>query len=96
MVSRKEFVSAVASVSALRTARADAQSSASPPASPSPSPVSRGFAERMRAFDAQLSDDEIEAIAAGIETNWQLGKSINPKGRALKNSDEPLPGFSVE
>jgi hypothetical protein len=95
VASRKEFVAAaVASVGALTAAPADAQNSPSP--TPSPSPASRSFAERMRAFDPELSDEEIEEIAAGVETNWQLGASINPKGRALTNSEEPFPAFSVE
>jgi hypothetical protein len=96
MASRKAFVAAaVASVGALSAGPANAQSPASPSASPSPSPAARDFALRMRAFDPLLSDEEIEAIAAGVETNWQLGKTVNPKGRALKNSDEPVPDFSV-
>lgn len=49
----------------------------------------------MRAFDPHLTDAEIETIAGGIETNWQLNKTINHKGTALANSDEPSPEFSV-
>jgi hypothetical protein len=96
MASRKEFVAAaVASVGALRAAQANAQSTPSPSPSPSPSPAARDFAARMRTFDPNLSEDEIEAIAAGIEANWQLGKTIDPGGRALNNADEPVPPFSV-
>jgi hypothetical protein len=49
----------------------------------------------MRAFDPALTDAEIETIAAGIETNWKLGDTIDLKGGALRNSDEPSPPFSV-
>ncbi|MBV8148961.1 MAG: hypothetical protein JO092_07705 [Candidatus Eremiobacteraeota bacterium] len=96
MASRKAFVAAaIVSVGALTNAAANAQSTASPSPSPSPSPAARDFALRMRAFDPQLTDEEIEEIAAGVEQNWALGKSVNPSGRALKNSDEPDPAFSV-
>jgi hypothetical protein len=96
VTSRKEFVAAaVVSVAALTTTPAGAQSSATPSASPSPSPAAREFAIRMRAFDPSLSAAEIEEIAAGVEANWQLGRTINPKGRALESSDEPSPPFSV-
>lgn len=90
MASRKEFVAATAaSVGALVTP--------SPQASPSPTPSvsAREFALRMRAFDPKLSDAEIDAIASGVEANWKLGNTVNHKGEALKNSDEPVPPFSV-
>jgi hypothetical protein len=90
MTSRKEFFAATAaSVGALMTP------SPQPSPTPSPSPASREFALRMRAFDPKLTDAEIESIAAGVEANWKLGKTVNHKGDALKNSDEPIPSFSV-
>ena len=49
----------------------------------------------MRAFDPKLSDAEIDAIASGVEANWKLGNTLTHKGEALKNSDEPVPPFSV-
>ena len=92
MASRKEFFAATAaSVGALVTP--SPQSSPSP--TPSPSPSSREFALRMRAFDPKLSDAEIDAIAAGVDGNWKLGSTVNARGEALKNSDEPSPAFSV-
>lgn len=69
------------------------QTSPSPTASPSTS--SREFALRMRAFDPHLNDAEIDAIASGLEANWKLGNTVNKKGEAMKNSDEPIPSFSV-
>jgi len=53
------------------------------------------MAERMRAFDANLSDKEIETIASGIDDNLGLGKSLDPGGKKLKNWDEPAPFFRV-
>jgi len=49
----------------------------------------------MRAFDPQLDDAAIDAIASGIEANWKLGDAVNHKGTALKNSDEPDPSFRI-
>ncbi len=49
----------------------------------------------MRTFDSNLSDKELEDIARGIDDYWNVGKRVNPKGRALKNSDEPATPFSV-
>jgi hypothetical protein len=92
MASRKEFFAATAaSVGALMTPSPQA----SPSPTPAPSAAAREFALRMRAFDPTLSDAQIEAIASGIEATWKLGDSINHKGAALKNSDEPVPSFSV-
>ena len=105
MTSRKNFVTvAAASVGALTAIPALAQRDAdspppsplpSPSASPPPSPAARAFAERMRAFDPGLTDAQIASIASGVETNWQLGKTVNHNGIALANSDEPVPAFSV-
>lgn len=102
MASRKQFVAtAAASIGAMmaQPQAAAAQSAASPQPSPSPSPspspTAHELALRMRAFDPQLTDAEIESIAEGIEGNLKLGTTIDPKGRALKNSDEPVPAFSA-
>jgi hypothetical protein len=73
--------------------------------SPSPSPsatptakisdAARSLALQMRAFDPHLSDGEIETIAAGIDGNLKLGKTVNHDGRALKNWNEPVTRFEV-
>lgn len=60
-----------------------------------PSNAAKGLAEIARSFDANLTDKNIDDIAGGIDYNLTLGKRINPKGRALKNWDEPATPFSV-
>ncbi len=47
------------------------------------------FAERMRSFDPNLTEKQRDDIAAGIEDNFKIGERVNPKGRALKNWNEP-------
>lgn len=49
----------------------------------------------MRKFDAQLSDKDLETIAAGIDDNLKIGSRVNPHGTALKNWDEPVTTFEV-
>lgn len=65
------------------------------PAPKPPSAAARALAERMRAFDARLTGKNLDEIARGIDSNLTVGKALNPKGRALKNSDEPVTPFSV-
>lgn len=50
----------------------------------------------MRVFDPALTGAQIETIAEGIEDNLKTGSRINPKGKALKNWDEPATIFEVE
>lgn len=94
---RKGFLAAAAS-----TALLGAAPPSPPPATPSPNPtpkaseLARAFAERMRQFDPKLSDKDLETIAGGIEDNLKTGARVNPKGRALKNWDEPVTVFEVE
>ena len=61
-----------------------------------PSPAATAWAARMREFDKTLSDEELESIATAIDQSYDLGGAINPKGRRLKNSDEPVSPFEVE
>jgi len=107
--SRKAFIAAAASAGAALMVTKNSEAATPPPAapvappatphaSPSPKPPSataRAMAERMRAFDANLSDKEIETIASGIDDNLGLGKSLDPGGKKLKNWDEPAPFFRV-
>jgi hypothetical protein len=105
MGTRKAFLSAAVSAGAILAAPkgVSAQSSspapsATPSASPAPvkhSPLARAFAEQMRSFDPELSEKDVNAIADGIQQNLDLGKDVNPKGRALRNSDEPAVIFEV-
>jgi hypothetical protein len=47
----------------------------------------------MRRFDAGLSDAELDKIAHGIDDNLKAARALNPKGRPLRNSDEPVLTF---
>jgi len=101
MASRKEFVAAAAASVGALTASPAANAAAptaspAPSPSPTPSPSARALAMQMRGFDPHLTDDEIETIASGIEPNLKLGNTINKHGRALKNSDEPVPSFEAQ
>jgi hypothetical protein len=44
----------------------------------------------MRRFDPKLTDAEVANIAGQIDGNWKSGERLNPKGKRLKNSDEPV------
>lgn len=91
MSTRKGFLTAAASTALLAAAPAPPAPSTAPSPSPSPKPseLSRAFAERMRKFDPNLTDKQLETIASGIDDNLKLGDRVNPKGRVLKNWNEP-------
>jgi hypothetical protein len=94
---RQQFVAAAGIIGAglLTPAIASAQeSSPSPSATPSPSPAAQSFAERMKAFDPQLTDDELATIAKGIDDGYKAGASLR-KARALRNGDGPTPEFEA-
>ncbi len=101
MATRKSFIAGVAVAGAATVvAKAGAQSTLPVPPKPvsspkPPSALARALAERMRAFDPSLTDDQIETIADGIEGNLGLGMALNPNGTKLKNSDEPTAYFEV-
>lgn len=100
MPTRRNFIAATAAVPLLAASPPTAapSSAPSPAASPSKKKVSalaREFAAKMRAFDPQLTDKHLQDIAAGIDDTLKTGERINPKGRALKNWDEPVPFFEV-
>lgn len=92
MGTRKAFLASAACAGALVAA---APASAQTKPSPKPSETARAFAERMRAYDPQITEDEIESIARGVDDTWSLGKRLNPKGMALSNGDEPIVSFEV-
>ena len=103
---RKAFLAAAAVVGASMTVTQEAalaQSSASPtasatpaaPAAHQPSAAARALAERMRAFDPHLDQQQLDRIAGGIQEGLGLGNALNPKGTKLKNSDAPTPEFEV-
>jgi hypothetical protein len=67
----------------------------SPASKHKPSQLALDFAARMRQFDPSLTDSDLEKIAAGIDGNFKGGQAVNPKGRELKNWDEPVTVFEV-
>ena len=98
MSTRKAFLAAGASSALIAAAPPSAQPSGTPSPSPKPSKVSqaaRALAESMRKFDPQLSERDLGTIAQNIDGNLKLGASIDPKGRALKNWNEPVPSFEA-
>lgn len=100
MPTRKVFLTAAASLPLLAAAPATPQTVKTPSPKPSPSPkppseLARSFAERMRVFDRNLSEKNLHDIAAGIDGNLEIGNAVNPKGRTLKNWDEPVTIFVV-
>ncbi len=105
MKSRKDFIAAVASAGALVAgaasplgARAATEPTPMPTPSPKPSKISdtaKAMAAKMRAYDPQLTDKQISDIAEGMDFYMGLGTRVNPKGTALKNSDEPATIFEV-
>jgi hypothetical protein len=99
---RKAFLAAATSLGAglALTGSVEAQTpsdspSAKPTASPSPSPAARELALRMRKFDPNLTDAQIDLVAAGIDQGFDAGKSIR-KHHALLNGEGPSPEFAVE
>jgi hypothetical protein len=95
---RQQFIAAAGLVSAGMFApeTALAQSaSPSPTATPAPSPAARSFAERMKRFDPQLTDAQLDDIAQGVDAAFDAGKQLR-KGHPLKNGDAPVPEFGVD
>ena len=99
--SRKAFLTAATTLGAglaltgnLSAQTPSAAPSAMPAASSSPSPVAREFALRMRVFDPQLTDAQIDAIASGIDQAYGAGASLR-KHRALLNAEGPVPEFTA-
>lgn len=103
MSTRKSFLGAAASLGAAMAAARGGAAAATPSPQPvpaatpvkPPSEAARAFALRMRSFDPKLTDAEVDTIAHGIDDAWSVGNRVNAKGKALRNSDEPDPSFSV-
>ncbi len=97
MSTRKHFITAIASVPLIAAAPPSPMPSAtaSPAQKRKVSDFARAFAERMRAFDPRLTPGQLHDIARGIDDNVGAGERANPKGRALKNWDEPVTTFQV-
>ena len=103
---RKSFLATVASAGALYAASAPLAALAAPEPTPMPTPTpkvkppktsdtAKAMAAKMRAYDPHLTDKQISDIAEGMDFSLGLGARVNPKGKALKNSDEPATIFEV-
>src|SRR5271156_2912479 len=102
MKSRRSFLTTVASggvgLSLAKIEVAAAQSTPAPSPSASekpPSAAALSTAAAMRAFDPQLTDADVTAIARGIDENRTAGARLNAKKKRLKNGDEPALRFAV-
>ncbi len=60
-----------------------------------PSPASLAMAATFRAFDPELSDDEVHRIALGIDET-RTGGVLDAGTRPLRNSDEMAARFAAE
>ena len=94
--SRKDFLAA-ASAAGAGFALTGATPSVAPTPTPTPAPTAfaRDVAERMRRFDAHLSDAQIDDIARQVDGLDKLGAQLRPKGHGLVNADPPSPQFRV-
>ena len=54
------------------------------------SDIAVALAAAMRAFDARLSDADLEQIARGIDAQRKLGAQLSPKKKRLRNVDAPI------
>ena len=61
-----------------------------------PSATGRALAARMRAFEARLSDADVEVIARGIDALRATGATLSPKKKRLKNAVEPLTAVRID
>lgn len=98
MSTRKTFLTGAAALPLLAAVPAPTPTPAQPTPKPTakpPSQAARALAERMRAFDAHLSEKNLDDIARGIDGNLDVGAAVNPKGMALHNWDEPATPFEV-
>ena len=65
-------------------------------AAPKPaSEAARTVAATMRRFDPALSDADIATVARGIDDAELAAASLRPKGKPLRNGDEPITSFVV-
>ena len=97
MSTRRAFLAAAASTALAGAAPPSPAPTQSPPPPKAPkvSAAARALAESMRTFDRALSSGDVETIARNIDGNLKLGAAIDPKGRALRNWDEPATVFEA-
>ena len=62
---------------------------------PAPSAVALALARDMRAFDATLTDAQLDEIARGIDRSRAAGAALSPKKKRLANAVEPLTAVRV-
>ncbi len=95
---RKQFLVAASAAGLALTGTGAAQAqtpSPSPKPTSAPSALADAFAQRMRAFDAQLTPKQIDDIARQIDQGFDVRKALRPKGHGLRNGDAPSPQFEV-
>lgn len=76
-----------------------------PPPAPSAAPsaphvaaisaAARAQALAMRRFDAQLSDEQLDEIARGIDEGYAAAPLLSPRSAPLRNGDEPAVRFAA-
>jgi hypothetical protein len=62
---------------------------------PAPSPAALALALEMRAFDATLSDAQVDAIARGIDEARAHGAELSPTKKRLRNAIEPITAVRI-
>ncbi len=103
MASRRVFLGTALAGGAGMMLSAGAQAQTTPQPAPTatplpapPSATSLAMARKMRTYDPKLTDADIANIASQIDANAKASKRLNPRGRRLKNSDEPATAFAVK
>jgi hypothetical protein len=108
MPSRKRFISSLTVAGTSRSSVASASAQPAPTATATPvaattttpeakpvSEIARAQALAMRRFDPHLSDEQIEAIARGVDDGMAAGAALSPNSAPLRNSEEPVTRFTV-
>lgn len=96
---RKAFLAAASAVGAGLAVKGAAQAqspSPAPTATPAASAYAREFAQRMRHFDARLTDAQLDDIAHQVDQLSDFRSALRPKGHGLSNGDAPSPQFRVD
>lgn len=71
------------------------QPTAQPSSGKAPSPMALAIAATYTAFDPQLTEDQLRAIAVQIDESRSAGGRLDPKKKRLRNGDEPVTSFHV-
>jgi hypothetical protein len=60
-----------------------------------PSPAALALAREMRAFDATLTDAQLDGIARGIDEARSHGAALAPKKKRLANGVDPITSVRI-